>query len=661
MKHLLLLLLTPFFILAQNTLQVGDVIDHLIYFGYAGALSSEEQIEYDLANGESSWIVYDVSGPYGKAFSMTDVYSGGSPQLFNYPYSSSTTGGGSSTIKTSLPANLDEITQIHNLADELGFAHLTGNTYWTGEGRAYSTTEYIQNIPVTTWQILSTSGNQYTARVRRVVYFKMGCDDPFAYNFDIDDLSWNPWNYGGSSPSVWDNYWNPWELNTNPAVCPNANTLNYDFDYETGFCGDFYNCMNFTGEDPLQNSYPSCNYLLPNFIMNDGSCCYTAGCMNSSSYNYNASACYDDGSCEAFNYDCTDPQACNYNPNANTDNGSCIYTDGVCDTCENEIVVDNDTDNDGICDQYDNCPNIYNFSQLDSDGDGWGNPCDNVYGCNIYGACNYNEFATENDGSCVYSDNDYDCDGNCFDADEDGICNFDEVDGCTDETACNYNAAATEDNGTCDQDSDGDGFCNMDDNCPYDYNPNQLDYDNDDIGDECDTCNDLDLDQWCDDSDPCINDPDNDIDGDGLCADVDECPSGGEDIDGFYYLGEFEGSLYYLSQSWAWNISGNAYYISPEIWNGPFSWTESSEICEQMGGHLTTITSSDEKSFLINALNTADTDGSGNADVDYWWFGLYQNTESPTYSEPSGGWEWVTGEEFCDSQFDPLSGWPLDN
>ena len=26
------------------------------------------------------------------------------------------------------------------------------------------------------------------------------------------------------------------------------------------------------------------------------------------------------------------------------------------------------------------------------------------------------------------------------------------------------------------------------------------------------------------------------------------------------------------------------------------------------------------------------------------WIGLYQNTSSPTFSEPSGGWEWVTGE-----------------
>ena len=47
---------------------------------------------------------------------------------------------------------------------------------------------------------------------------------------------------------------------------------------------------------------------------------------------------------------CTDPLACNYNPNATEDDGSCTYLDGVCETCENGIIIDNDIDNDGVCD-----------------------------------------------------------------------------------------------------------------------------------------------------------------------------------------------------------------------------------------------------------------------------------------------------------------------
>ena len=47
---------------------------------------------------------------------------------------------------------------------------------------------------------------------------------------------------------------------------------------------------------------------------------------------------------------CTDSEACNYDNLANSDDGSCEYVDAVCDTCVNGIVVDNDADNDGICD-----------------------------------------------------------------------------------------------------------------------------------------------------------------------------------------------------------------------------------------------------------------------------------------------------------------------
>jgi len=57
-------------------------------------------------------------------------------------------------------------------------------------------------------------------------------------------------------------------------------------------------------------------------------------------------------------------------------------------------------------------------------------------------------------------------------------------------------------------DLDGDGSINLVDNCFKTYNPDQADYDMDDIGDACD---------------PCPMDSDGDIDGDGLCGDVDNC------------------------------------------------------------------------------------------------------------------------------------------
>jgi hypothetical protein len=58
-------------------------------------------------------------------------------------------------------------------------------------------------------------------------------------------------------------------------------------------------------------------------------------------------------------------------------------------------------------------------------------------------------------------------------------------------------------------DTDGDGICDQEDNCPDDYNPGQEDSDADGVGDACDAC---------------PNDPFNDVDLDGVCGDVDNCP-----------------------------------------------------------------------------------------------------------------------------------------
>ena len=51
---------------------------------------------------------------------------------------------------------------------------------------------------------------------------------------------------------------------------------------------------------------------------------------------------------------------------------------------------------------------------------------------------------------CAYPESDFaDCAGCLNDGDGDGICDEDETGGCTDQTACNFDAYATEDDGTC--------------------------------------------------------------------------------------------------------------------------------------------------------------------------------------------------------------------
>ena len=129
---------------------------------------------------------------------------------------------------------------------------------------------------------------------------------------------------------------------------------------------------------------------------------------------------------------CTDPTACNYNPDATDDDGSCIIPVANCTECNmtNDGLDLIDVDNDGICDLNDDT------------------------GCTDPMGCNYNQFATNDDGTCLLpEDNCWECDGAelvIIDSDNDGICDAEDVEGCTDPDACNYNPDAIQDDGSCD-------------------------------------------------------------------------------------------------------------------------------------------------------------------------------------------------------------------
>ena len=56
--------------------------------------------------------------------------------------------------------------------------------------------------------------------------------------------------------------------------------------------------------------------------------------------------------------------------------------------------------------------------------------------------------------------------------------------------------------------------------------------------------------------------------------------------------------------------------------------------CEDLGGHLVSLTSADEDTWVYTNLDGGDAR----------WIGAYQDINSPEYSEPNGGWGWVSGE-----------------
>jgi len=52
---------------------------------------------------------------------------------------------------------------------------------------------------------------------------------------------------------------------------------------------------------------------------------------------------------------CMNNTACNYDPEAVIDNVLCIFVDGICETCVDGKIVDNDADDDEICNASDQC------------------------------------------------------------------------------------------------------------------------------------------------------------------------------------------------------------------------------------------------------------------------------------------------------------------
>ena len=267
----------------------------------------------------------------------------------------------------------------------------------------------------------------------------------------------------------------------------NASTSGYAT-FKTIICAPVNGCMNAA----------ACNY--DDFAnLDDGSCLFASGCDTCSGATDGTGTVVDndaddDGICDPDEIEgCTDATACNYDatPTTDTNNALCVYPAG-CDTCSGATdgtgtVVDNDADDDGVCD------------------------ANEIEGCTDATACNYDATPTTdtNNALCVYPAGCETCSGATDgtgtvvdnDADDDGVCDVDEIEGCTDDTACNYDATPTTDTNnalcvyptgceTCsgatdgtgtivDNDADEDGICNANEiegctdvtACNYDATP----------------------------------------------------------------------------------------------------------------------------------------------------------------------------------------------
>ncbi len=97
-----------------------------------------------------------------------------------------------------------------------------------------------------------------------------------------------------------------------------------------------------------------------------------------------------------------------------------------------------------------------------------------------------------------------------------------------------------------------------------------------------------------------------------------------------------------------WRVAdgGNGHWYQRVTMPSEITWTSANAAAVSQSGYLVSINSAAEQSWVFQTL----VNGQPHCQIASWagkrgiWLGLFQNHQASSYSEPSGGWEWSSGE-----------------
>lgn len=119
--------------------------------------------------------------------------------------------------------------------------------------------------------------------------------------------------------------------------------------------------------------------------------------------------------------------------------------------------------------------------------------------------------------------------------------------------------------------------------------------------------------------------------------------------DNSLYLYDFKSIAEPTWVTWSPGAGGNGHRYA--LTSAMTSWTEAEAEAEALGGHLVTINNAAEQTWLNDQFPFPD----------QYWIGLFQNFDSPEYSEPAGGWEWINGDAMAYTNWATSQGEPNNN